>query len=223
MKIVILARAGSFLFLLAPMPVSAQIPDGRNEPRHKIVMENEYVRLLDGLVPVMDTTLTHTHSENSVVLFLTNSTFGLKNVDERPVVAEVRPGEAVYRAYGDKSVTHKVWNQSATVFHFMVVELLKRHSANDTCTILPQPIWKLQWQNKLVRVYKFEIGRGNKYKLSKSNCAYLMIDVSGTIIATSSGNSSSLNANGFAFFPPQSDIEIRGNNKYSQCVLLELK
>jgi len=46
-----------------------------------------------------------------------------------------QPGDAVYRAYGDKPVNHKVWDESETMFHFWVVELPKQHLGSDACPI----------------------------------------------------------------------------------------
>jgi hypothetical protein len=196
----------------------------RDEPHHKVLLENEYIRLVDGHVPEHDTTLAHMHAANSVVVFLSKSTFGIQTIDEKPIVTEVSPGDMIYRAYGDKPVTHIVWNQGAAVFHFMVVEMVKQHRDNDTCSIISQPGVKFQWQQQLVRAYYLDIAKVRQYSLAKSNCAYLLIDISGTITAVSSGRMQLLHADDFVFFPPQKDIEINGgNNENTHCILLELK
>jgi hypothetical protein len=102
----------------------------------------------------------------------------------------------------------------------MVVELMKQHPGNDTCSILSGPGVKFQWQQKLVSAYDLSISKGGQYHLSKSNCAHFLIDVSGIVRAISSSSSHTLQAGGFVFFPPQSDIEIDGNEN-AGCVLLE--
>src|SRR5580698_4346474 len=68
----------------------------RDEPHHKVVFENEYIRLVEGHVPDHDTTLAHIHSANSVVVFLSKSTLGIQLTGEKPVVTEVSPGDMVY-------------------------------------------------------------------------------------------------------------------------------
>lgn len=202
---------------------SAQLPVSE-EPHHKVVLQNEYVRILEGHIPFRDTTLAHLHAANSVVVFLSKSTFAIQIVGEAPVVTEVNPGDTKYAAYGDKPINHKVWNESTPMFHFIVIELLKKHPGNDTCSIISQPGVKFQWQQKLVRIYNLDITKGRQYILPKSNCAYLLIDISGLITTSSSGSINTLQPDGFVFFPPQSNIKIDANDKENvACILLELK
>lgn len=207
--------------------VTAQLHDKvvteRDEPHHKVVLENEYVRIVDGRVRDHDTTLTHIHTANSVVVFLSKSTLGIQANGEKPIVTEVSPGDMVYRTYGNKPVTHIVWNGSKSMLHFMVVEMTKKQRDNDTCAIISQPGIKFQWQQPLVRAYYIDIVKDRLYSLPKSNCAYLLIDVSGTVKVVSSGSMRHLHADDYVFFPPQSGVEINGgNSENAHCVLLEL-
>ena len=138
-------------------------------------------------------------------------------------MTEVSPGDMVYRTYGDKPVTHIVWNGSKSMLHFMVVEMTKKQRDNDTCTIISQPGIIFQWQQPLVRAYYIDIAKDRLYRLPKSNCAYLLIDVSGTVKVVSSGSMRPLHADDYVFFPPQSGVEIKGgNSENAHCVLLEL-
>ena len=66
----------SFLFYDT---ISAQVPV-RNEPHHKVVLENEFVRLIDVHIPSHDTTLTHIHAAPSVIVFLSKTTIGTQIV-----------------------------------------------------------------------------------------------------------------------------------------------
>ncbi len=208
-----------FFFNLA----AAQVPV-QEESHHKVVFENEYVRLLEGRISVHDTTPPHIHAANSVVVFLSKSTFGIQVTGEKPVVTEVSPGDLKYAAYGDKPVTHIVWNQGKSMFHFMVAELVNQHPASDTCSINPGPGVKFQWQQKLVSAYTLDITNSRPYHLPKSNCAYLLIGISGNITTISHGNKHSLQTGSFVFFPSQNDIDINsGNQGNAGCVLLELK
>lgn len=194
--------------LLFSTGVAAQIPV-EQEPHHKIVFRNQYVRVIDLQVAAGDTTLTHTHAAASVVVFISNSTFAIQDVGGSPVVTEVKAGDILYRNYDEKPVAHTVWEQGSSMFHCMVVELMKQYPDNDACSILSGPGVKFQWQQKLVSAYDLFIPKGGKYHLPKSNCAYFLINVSGK-------------AGGFVFFPPQSDIEIDGTEN-AGCVLLALK
>jgi hypothetical protein len=210
----------SFLFCNI---VFAQVPV-RDEPHHKVVLENDYVRLIDVHIPSHDTTLTHIHAAPSVIVFLSKTTIGTQIVGDKPNISDVSPGQTSYAAYDEKPIKHRVWNQGASLFHVMDIELVKQKPNDDTCSIISQTGIKLQWLKKLVRTYQLDIATGKQYNIPKSNCAYLLIDISGIVTAVSSGSIRSLQAGGFIFFPPQSDMQINGNNKENaDCVLLELK
>jgi len=203
--------------------VKAQIPV-QDEPRHKVVLENEYVRLLDGRIPANDTTLMHIHAANSVVVFFSKSKFGIQSTGEKPVIAEVNPGEVAYRAYGDKPVNHKVWDESETVFRFWVAELAKQHLGRDACSALSSTRAELQWQEKLVSAYKLRIDRGNHINLPKSNCAYLLLAISEVTFVDLLGSLRPLQGGDFFFFPPLSEIKISNDSReMATAVLLEIK
>jgi hypothetical protein len=220
MKLISVYSISCFIFCSG---VRAQVPV-QDEPRHKVVLKNEYLRLLDGRIPANDTTLMHIHAANSVVVFLSKSKFGIQNVGEKPVIAEVSPGEAVYRAYGDKPVNHKVWDESATMFHFWVAELAKQHLGSNACSALSSTGADLQWQEKLVSAYRLRIDRGNHINLPKSNCAYLLMAISGVTLVGLPGSVRSLHVGNFFFFPPLSEIQINsGSQDTAACVLLEIK
>src|SRR5579872_3365278 len=86
------------------------IPSER-ERHHKVVFENSYIRILEGRVAPHDTTPEHTHSANAVVVFLSGSTFGIQSNGQKPVLAVVQPGDLRYVDYGDKPVSHIVWDE----------------------------------------------------------------------------------------------------------------
>ena len=116
-----------YLFLTAVPSVlrksfTPNCPSSR-EPHHKVIQENPYYRLLEGKIPGGDTTPAHVHAANSVVIFLSHSTFGIQVIGDKPAITTVNPGDLKYAAYGDKPVNHIVWNQTPTLFHFYVVEL----------------------------------------------------------------------------------------------------
>ena len=210
-------------FVLLDGKLMAQVPVDK-DPFHKVVLENEYLRLIDGRVPALDTTLMHIHAANSVVVFLSKSKFGIQNAGEKPAVAEVNPGEVVYRAYGDKPVNHKVWDQSKSLFRFWVVELVRQHLGSDTCSTLSLAHAKLQWQKKLVRAYQLKIDKGEPIHVPKSNCAYLLMNISGVTSVDLKNRIRSLPSDDFFFVPPQSEIKIyTSHKKTAECVLLELK
>lgn len=110
------------IWLFAFCQGTAQIPIEK-EPHHKIVFENQQVRVIDLVVPAGDTTLLHTHKAASVVIFLSNSGLAIQNLKQAPVVTPVKLGEVVFRDYDAKPVAHTVWSADGSTFRCLVVEL----------------------------------------------------------------------------------------------------
>jgi hypothetical protein len=219
-----IARAIVILHILfRQIEASAQIPAGK-EPHHKTVFENQYIRILDGQIPVGDTTLVHRHSSSSVVIFLTHSTFGIQILGDTAVIAEVRPGDIKFAGYDEKPVTHIVWNQGSSLFHFLVVEIVDHPASADSCRIPPFSGLQNQWQNAQVKAYVLKFDQGTEYRLQKSACAFLFIGISGSFESDSSGNTRQIKPNDFIFFPPQSNIHIKsGRNQNGRGVLLQVR
>ena len=111
-----------FLFLQTAL---AQIPIEK-EPHHKVVFENQVVRVIDLVVAPHDTTLLHTHNAASVVIFLSTSSFAIQNPKQAPVVTQVKHGDIVYRDYDKKPVAHIVWSADTSVFRCLVVEIKQK-------------------------------------------------------------------------------------------------
>jgi hypothetical protein len=209
-------------FLIVCDSLSAQVPV-REEPHHKVVLENDYVRLIDVHIPAHDTTLAHIHAAPSVIVFLSASTIGTQIVGENSVISKVVPAQTGYAAYDEKSITHRVWNDGNSLFHVMDIELVKKNPADDSCAILSQKGMALQRVQKLVRTYKITLQKGNSLQLPKSACAYLLIDITGSTTASSAGKTHQLKSGKFVFSYPQTAVNISGNHSDAECVLLELK
>ena len=62
------------IILLSSFVLTAQVQVSK-EPRHKKVLENKYIRLLDVNIPPGDTSLFHIHSTPSVFLHFTKVGF----------------------------------------------------------------------------------------------------------------------------------------------------
>jgi hypothetical protein len=208
----------NFALFFSGRDLAAQV-QAHEERCHKVVLDNAYVRLLDGVVH--DTTRAHVHAVNSVVVFLSSSTFEIQDMGERPVATKVNPGDLVYRAYGEKPVYHTVRNLSASPFHFLVVELKKSYRS-DSCSRTGQHGIDLPWKEKPVRAFQMEIAKGKPGYLEKSNCACLLIPVTGLICTRSPGDPYASQVQNFVFLPPQRELEIQTpGNETVRCIVLE--
>jgi hypothetical protein len=186
--------------LLVSAGLQAQLPVSR-EPHHKVIQVNPYFRLLEGKIPINDTTAAHIHAANSVVIFLSHSTFGIQIIGDKPVITTVDPGDIKYVAYGDKPVNHIVWNQTPDLFHFYVVELARHPPTSDSCPILAQPGITLQWKQPAVKAYYLDIN--GPLQLHPAPCARLVIAITGA----------------YHFYPPNSPVDLNGAGR---SILLEM-
>jgi hypothetical protein len=209
--------------LLCNLASAQLLPDNR-EAHHKLIFENHYIRLLEGRVPDHDTTLPHTHTANSVVVFLSQSIFGIQPIGGQAVINHVSPGDLKYVDYGDRPVYHIVWNQSDPGFHFLVVELAKKPQDKDTCPVITQPGVKFQWKHALVNAYEVELAAGDTCRLPASNGGRLVIAIAGNSLALSAGVNHLLLPDGFVFVSPHKKMEIAaGSQTAARCILLEIQ
>ena len=209
--------------LLCNLATAQLLPDNR-EAHHKLIFENRYIRLLEGRIPDHDTTLPHTHSANSVVVFLSQSTWGIRTVGGPAVINHVNPGDMKYVDYGERPVYHIVWNQAEPEFHFLVVELAKKPQGKDTCPIITQPGVKFQWKHALVSGYDVDLAAGDTCRLPASNGGRLVIAIEGNSSTLSAGVSHPLRPDGFVFVSAHKKMEIAaGSQAATRCILLEIQ
>lgn len=215
-----------FLCIFRQVPATAQIPV-RQEPRHKMVLENDYIRLFDVHIAPGDTTLYHIHAMPSVVVIITKSTIGTQVYHKPPSrPGEVLPGSTSFIDYGTHPLTHRVWNQGSDTFHVMDIELLRKPSALDSCPVLYQPNLRFAWEQKMIRVYNMEIPGGQECDLQASRCGHLLVVIKGTVFSVPDKRSiqavKQLKTGQYFWIPPRSTAYISANSD-AECVLLELK
>ena len=110
------------LLLFAAILVRAQTPVEK-DPFHKVVFENDKVRVLDLAVSGTDTTTNHIHRAASVVVFITKSRLAIQTPGETPVVTNVDAGTVVFRSYDEKPATHRVWSSDGSMMRCIVIEI----------------------------------------------------------------------------------------------------
>lgn len=100
-----------------PVPVE-------QEPHHRVIFENQYVRVLDVVLKAGDTTLFHRHSIDNVPIILTgadNKTqFAGKDWTPTPTKAK----SVGFIAGAAKPYVHRISNQGSTTYHVIDVEIL---------------------------------------------------------------------------------------------------
>jgi hypothetical protein len=122
-----------------------------NEPQHKNVLENKYVRLLNVKLQPGDTTLFHIHSTPSVFLHFTTTVVCSQIKGKEWVTAKNTEGNASYRSFVNDTLVHRVSNCDTVLFHVTDVEILSAFDINTEKTPLPFP---LLFENEKLFAYR---------------------------------------------------------------------
>ena len=208
------------LFFVLCNEIKAQVPVIK-EPHHKPVLVNDYVRLLDVHINSNDTTQYHIHATPSVIVILSNSIIGSQKLGESPSTSnEVSAGQTSFVDYGANPITHRVFNAGSTIFHVMDIELAKQNPSSDSCAAIEQNNVETTINEKLVSVYKFNVSAHQSFNIKKTNCAHLLVCITGKI----NTSNKSITTGEYVFFNPNTNIIINNKQiKNATCVLLELK
>jgi len=214
--------------ILASICVGAEgkpVP-ARDEPKHKVVFENNYVRVIDVQIPVGTETLYHVHDIASVMVYLTKSTnesqtYGESTWNPRAVT----PGESRYAAYDVKPLTHHVRNRGTALFRVYDIELLHAPLTPENFALPDTSMLRSQWQEKAVRSLTLRLEPGGHRTVPAGVCAYLFVDISGELtVSPSTGAVRTLRPQEFLFQPAQSGFILSNGGKQPlESVVLELR
>jgi len=199
----------------------AQVPV-YEEPLHKVVLKNEYIRLIDVHLPPGDTTQFHIHAATSVFIHFTTSMIGGQVMGEafsQPGIVEA--GYTRYTDYARQPLTHRVYSADKNDFHVMDIELMKKMPTTDSCAdLLTQPGIETTINEKLVRMYKFNVESQGSLNVPESGCAHLLACITGEVNA----GGKKINAGGYLFINANMAIHISNPSvNKAGCVLVELK
>ena len=140
------------------------------EPRHKKVLENKYIRLLDVEIPPGDTSLFHIHSTPSVFVHFTNTVVCSQIKWKAWETGKNTQGNASYRSFVNDTLVHRVSNCDTVPFHVTDVEILS--SYKPTTQLNPLPFAVL-----------FENEKAFAYRLSSSSFNDQIISGRGPMVA----------------------------------------
>ena len=118
--------------------ISAQV-QASQEPNHRPVLENEYIRVLDVWLQPGDTTEFHIHSTPSLFLHLTSTDIVTQIQDEEWILDRNVAGKASYRSFSPDVLIHRVTNRDTTLFHVTDMELLSAFNPDPKAPIQPLP------------------------------------------------------------------------------------
>lgn len=201
----------------------------REEPYHRVIYENDYVRVIDVHVPPGITTFYHIHSIPSVVVELTNSTIVSQEFGQPPPAPkQVAPGETRYAPYDETPLTHRVTNPGTNVFHVMDIELVKPNTKDPMEPVVPVPGVTLSWEKPLARVFDVHVAAGQTCNVPPGTYAHILIAITGRGLAEAGLDGRitqrALSTGEFIFLPARTSIKLTPLGKIDcTYVLLELR
>jgi len=158
--------------------VSTQVPV-RLEPRHKVALENEFIRLLDVRILPGDTSLFHIHQTPSFFIPLSNTAIGSQVKGQLPQESKFNAGATWYNGFENGPLIHRVWDSDTIALHVIDLELLS--AKNTTLPATAQLTgFKIDFENEKLRVYKFGISSNQTISLPVIATPMVFISVSGS-------------------------------------------
>jgi hypothetical protein len=104
---------------IAPVPQNMAITE---EPHHKLVLENPYVRIFHASVPIHEATLLHRHDLPYVTVSLGNNDF-MNAVVGKPETQVVQKNRQI--GYSEGGFAHTIRPADGSSFNNITVELLR--------------------------------------------------------------------------------------------------
>ena len=181
-------RIGDFLFFsILSISTKAQIPVSQ-EPYHRVVFENEDVRILNVMLPPGDTTQYHIHSTPSVFIGLSTNRPGSQLFNQPPAQGLFIAGSVFFEDLSAPHTRiHRVWNKDSFMFHVMDVEILKPDR------VLKHPVFKtaytrLETDTTWVRIYKTILPKDAALTVHEADRRFLFVALNDTKVSVSINN-----------------------------------
>ena len=197
----------------------------RDEPRHRNVFENRFVRILDVHLGPKDTTLYHLHNTPSVFIVFTNTKVGSQLPGGEPQKGANVNGDISYDNLASPRV-HRVWNEDTSWFHVIDIELTGKNQLSNQA-IMKNDLLTLLFDEKEVTGYKVQLKQKQRLELRPAAKGYLLISLSAATVDYKTNDISE-----FRFMKPGHYLWIdSGKNSFlslpdqtpASFVLLELK
>ena len=161
----------AIIIIFTSSMLSAQVQVSK-EPRHKKVLENKYIRLLDVWIPPGDTTLFHIHSTPSVFVHFTTTVVCSQIKGKAWETGKNTEANASYRSFVNDIVVHRVSNCDTVPFHVTDIELLSPYNPVKKNKALPFP---LLYENE--RVFAYQLTDSSFKNIQLNNRGPLIAEV----------------------------------------------
>jgi quercetin dioxygenase-like cupin family protein len=154
------------------------------EPRHRTVFQNKYVRIYDCLVPPGDITLFHTHSFDNVAVTVSGGKLRNEIPGEAPTERVPPTGNIAFAKGTNAPYTHRIINIGETPLRFVVPEIQASAPSPGTPAALDAvPGHKLVLENDRVKVYRVSIDPKQVTGIRSRTLPWVRISISQSTIS----------------------------------------
>jgi putative dehydrogenase len=139
-----------------------------SEPRHNVILSNEYVRALRVSFPPNDTTLAHRHAEDSLYFFLVQGGLEVLNhvQGNLPACDCMDFGEVRFGTHkSDKPLVHKITNTTDKLMLCIDAEVLKQPPVTAAIPLVAEKHELIKTREKC-RVYRLTLEPGESVTVS---------------------------------------------------------
>lgn len=193
------------------------------EPRHKMVLENKYIKLLDVWIKPGDTSMLHIHSTPSLFLHFTSTDVCVQIKGKAWTKNKNKAGNASYTSFLNDTLVHRVSNCDTVPFHVTDIEILSSYKPVTPFTSLP---FTVLFDNEKAIAYRLTGTSFNNQLISGRGpiVAELVAGDEVTCYDTKSKRSTTIQAGKFLYLEPGSSFYFSAKeNKKINLVLFEIK
>ncbi len=153
------------------------------EPRHRIVFQNQYVRIYDVLIPPGDQTLFHKHILDHVAIAVSGGTGRDEMLGGQTRQVSPRTGSAGFSNAARTPYTHRLENIGTTPIRMVVPELLSSSlSPGSPADLKTVPGHQLVLENDRVAVYRVSIDPDRSTGNRSRTLPWLRVSITQTTI-----------------------------------------
>lgn len=157
------------LLIAITLTASAQEPSVvpvDQEPHHKVVFKNDFVRVVDATFPAGYVTLNHAHDVDNVAVTISTGREGTAS-----------PGTPGRAGFSKGGYAHRVTNSGAGIMRFIDVEVLKTDRPGSAAAQLPNHT--LETENDRVRIYRVKLNPGESIPSHAHPAGWIEVHVTG--------------------------------------------
>jgi hypothetical protein len=195
----------------------------REEPCHHVVLQNQYLRLLDVRLLPGDTTYFHMHEIPSVFLVLSKTLTASQVKGEEWVNGTFtsEPGYSWYNSFTKGPLIHRVANIDTIAFHVMDIEILSGYNKH----LAPLPFDTIYTSEKAFAYRVSLSNKENKKQIeSRGPIAAIVVSGAGINVHFADNKTQNVSAGKFIFIEPETKCWFQNNSDdETKVVLFELR